>query len=171
MGTWPFAKQLVTTLGIGLLLASGICTETLASNHLDTRAVIENPQANIGDMYAWIAQDGRHLNLVMDIVGSSFSDKLSYIYHIDSGPGFGKTTATTTIVCRFPEAKVADCRLGDVDRGPLTIPEFMHVKPGRRMAGAYAGPVIAHRTTYSRDRPVPAVQISTILHRSARMLL
>jgi hypothetical protein len=87
-----------------------------ASNHLDTPAVIANPQANIGDIYAWTATDGRHLNLVMDIVGHSFSDKLSYVFHIDSGPEFGKTAVTTQIVCRFPEPAVVDCRLGNVDR-------------------------------------------------------
>jgi hypothetical protein len=87
-----------------------------ASNHLDTPAVVANPQANIGDLYAWTAADGRHLNLVMDIVGHSFSDKLSYVFHIDSGAEFGKTPHTTQIVCRFPEAAVADCRLGNIDR-------------------------------------------------------
>jgi hypothetical protein len=95
---------------------------TTGSNHLDTPAVIANPQANIGDIYAWTAPDGRHLSLVMDIVGHSFSDKLSYVFHIDSGSEFGKTTATTQIVCRFPEPAVADCRLGKADhaRGDAT---------------------------------------------------
>jgi hypothetical protein len=115
IGNRAFAKHLVITLGIGLLVGSGKPMDSSASNHLDTSAVIANPQANIGDMYAWMAQDGRHLNLAMDIVGSSFSDKLSYVFHVDSGPGFGKTTATTTIVCRFPETKVADCSVGNVD--------------------------------------------------------
>jgi len=94
----------------------GLCSGSrIASNHLDTPAVIANPQANIGDIYAWTASDGRHLNLIMDIVGHSFSDKLSYVFYIDSGREFGKTAATTRIVCRFPEPSVADCRLGNVD--------------------------------------------------------
>ena len=124
IGNRAFAKHLLITLGIGLLVGSGKPMDSSASNHLDTAAVIQNPQANIGDMYAWIAQDGRHLNLVMDIVGSSFSDKLSYVFHVDSGPGFGQTTATTTIVCRFPETKVADCSVGNVDsvRGDASSP-------------------------------------------------
>ena len=99
-----------------LLVWAVLGSSALASNHLDTPVVIANPQANIGDLYAWTAADGRHLNLVMDIVGHSFSDKLSYVFHIDSGTAFGKTNATTTITCRFPDATTTDCRLGNVDR-------------------------------------------------------
>jgi hypothetical protein len=101
---------------LGFLVCGLWSGSTVASNHLDTPAVVANPQANIGDLYAWSAADGRYLNLVMDIVGHSFSDKLSYVFHVDSGPEFGKTAATTQIVCRFPEPAVADCRLGNVDR-------------------------------------------------------
>ena len=110
----PARKSGALTLGLLLFPLWSECT--VASNHLDTRAVIANPQANIGDFYAWTAPDGRHLNLIMDIVGDSFSDKLSYVFHIDSRHEFGKTTATTEILCRFPEPGVADCRLGSVDR-------------------------------------------------------
>lgn len=100
---------LATALGFA---AMGECA---ASNHLDSPAVIANPQANIGDIYAWTAPDGRHLNLIMDIVGRSFSDKLKYVFYVDSGPRFGRTTATTTIVCRFPDVGVTDCHVGSID--------------------------------------------------------
>lgn len=87
----------------------------LASNHLDRPDFI-SPQANIGDIYAWVAADGRHLNLVMDILGHSFSDKLNYVFHIDSGPEFGKTVSTVQIICRFPEPGMTDCNVGKGDR-------------------------------------------------------
>jgi hypothetical protein len=116
IGKRSLVKELMMTCGVGLLVASGIFKDSSASNHFDTAAVVANPQANIGDIYAWTAADGRHLNLVMDIVGRSFSSKLSYVFHIDSGPVFGKTTATTTILCRFPETNIADCRVGNSDR-------------------------------------------------------
>jgi len=74
-----------------------------------------NPQADIGDIYAWTAPEGHRLNLAMTIVGHSFSDRLRYVFHIDSGKAFGRTTASTTIVCRFPAPKLADCRIGTVD--------------------------------------------------------
>lgn len=110
------AGELLSLLLLGIVLGTGAMRECAASNHLDTSVVIANPQANIGDIYAWTAPDGRHLNLVMDIVGRSFSDKLSYVFYIDSGPRFGKTMATRTIVCRFPAVNVTDCRLGRIDR-------------------------------------------------------
>ena len=109
-------SRILSLVFLGLALGFGAIAECVASNHLDTPLVTANPQANIGDLYAWTAPDGRHLNLVMDIVGRSFSDKLRYVFYIDSGRRFGKTTATTRLVCSFPDAGVTDCRLGSVDR-------------------------------------------------------
>jgi hypothetical protein len=86
-----------------------------ASDHLDSPTAISNPQADIGDMFAWVSPNGRQLNLVMDIVGKSFSGKIKYIFHIDNGKSYGNTTAATAIVCRFPDAKTADCWVGDID--------------------------------------------------------
>jgi hypothetical protein len=76
--------------------------------------MVANPQADIADVYAWTTADGR-LNLAMTIVGHSFSDRISYQFHVDSGNAFGHTTASTLIVCRFPGPKVADCKVGDAD--------------------------------------------------------
>jgi hypothetical protein len=109
-------KRTVIAVGVVIFIGAMEPEGVSASNHLDTPEVQANPQANIGDMYAWMAPDGQHLNLVMDIVGHSFSDKLSYVFHIDSGPRFDHTTATTTVVCRFPEGSIADCQLGNIDR-------------------------------------------------------
>lgn len=110
------SRQILSLLFLGMALGFGARKECAASNHLDTPLVTANPQANIGDIYAWTAPDGRHLNLAMDIVGRSFSDKLRYVFYIDSGPRFGKTTTTTTIVCRFPNVGITDCRVGSADR-------------------------------------------------------
>ncbi len=105
--------------GCGAVLAVLIALGTSAvhaSDHLDTPTVIADPRADIGDVFAWISPDGHKLNLAMTIVGHSFSDKLAYVFHVDSGARFGRTTATTDIVCRFASATSADCRLGSVDR-------------------------------------------------------
>lgn len=88
---------------------------SMASDHLDTPSVVANPQADIGDIYAWTSYTGRQLNLVMTIVGHSFSDRVEYTFHIDSGAQFGHTTATTVIRCRFPTPGKTDCRVGDAD--------------------------------------------------------
>jgi hypothetical protein len=86
-----------------------------ASDHLDTPTVIADPAADIGDIFAWTSSDGRRLNLVMDIVAHQFSDRLQYVFHVDSGERFGKTTATTLIVCRFDVANAVECWVGDAD--------------------------------------------------------
>jgi hypothetical protein len=88
----------------------------LGSDHLDTPTVSMNPRGDIGDLYAWTSPEGRQLNLVMTIVGRSFSEKIEYAFHVDSGQRFGSTTATTSIVCRFTSANAIDCRVGDADR-------------------------------------------------------
>jgi Domain of unknown function (DUF4331) len=107
------------------MLALSAPGSACASDHLDSPTAISNPQADIGDMFAWVSPNGRQLNLVMDIVGKSFSDKIQYVFHIDSGKTYGNSTATTAIVCRFPDARTADCRVGDIDsaRGDANHPE------------------------------------------------
>jgi hypothetical protein len=86
-----------------------------ASDHLDTPSVIADPRADIGDFYAWMSPDGQHLNLVMTVVGHSFSDRLDYVFHIDSGPRFRETRANFTLTCRFLAATDVRCRAGDAD--------------------------------------------------------
>ncbi|MBW8860486.1 MAG: hypothetical protein JF570_12420, partial [Caulobacter sp.] len=87
------AAGLASTAAL-LLAAAG---PARASDHLDTPSVIADPRADIGDIFAWTSPDKRKLNLVMAIVGHGFSKDLAYVFHIDSGGRFGKTTATTTI--------------------------------------------------------------------------
>lgn len=86
-----------------------------ASDHLDTPTVVADPAADIGDLFAWTSPATHRLELVMTIVGHRFSDRLQYAFHVDSGPRFGATTRTTTIVCRFDAASIAECWLGDAD--------------------------------------------------------
>src|ERR1700722_14313657 len=102
-----------TALALLAGIASIVGTSTTrASDHLDSPTVIANPQADIGDLFAWTSYDARQLNLVMTIVGKSFSDRIQYVFHIDSGHRFGKTTDTTSIVCRFPQPTVTECEVG-----------------------------------------------------------
>lgn len=96
-------------------MALAIAAPTSASDHLDTPAVIADPRADIGDLYAWVSYEGRRLNLVMTLVGQTFSDKLEYVFHVDSGKRLGQVTATTSIVCRMPATHTVECRSGDVD--------------------------------------------------------
>lgn len=113
---------------VALALLGGVAH---ASDHLDSPTVVADPRADIGDVYAWTAPDGRHLNLVMAIVGHTFSDRLTYAFHIDSGRRFGATTASVTIACRFPAPGQADCRLGDdVATGAAETPMGLNSRTG-----------------------------------------
>jgi hypothetical protein len=118
---------------LGGVLAVGGAGASHASDHLDTPTVIADPRADIGDVYAWTAPNGRQLNLVMTIVGHTFSEKLSYVLHIDSGKRFGRTTATTSIVCRFHAANAVECRAGDADyaRGDASNPDGLQGRKHR----------------------------------------
>lgn len=98
---------------VALWVASFACD---ASDHLDTRTVIGDPRADIGDLYAWTSSDGERLNLAMTIVGHNFSSELAYTFHVDSGPRFGRTTGRTEIVCRFPAAGKTECEARGIDR-------------------------------------------------------
>src|SRR3954469_9723173 len=84
----------------GMLLGPGVHAGH-ASDHLDTPTVIADPAADIGDLYAWTSADGRRRGIAMTIVGRQFSDRLQYVFHVDSGARFGEATVSTTIVCRF----------------------------------------------------------------------
>ena len=104
-----------TELAVAVAVAA--CSiPAMAANHLDTPTVVAEPRADIGDLFAWLSPDTRHLNLVMTIVGRSFSDQLRYVFHVDSGKRFGETTQTITIECRLASAQSVDCKAGDIDR-------------------------------------------------------
>lgn len=96
-----------------LLAAAGMAS---GSDHLDTPSVIADPRADIGDLYAWTSADGARLNLVMTIVGRSFSSKIDYVFHVDSGTSFGKTSASMAIRCRFASAGQLRCSAGGIDQ-------------------------------------------------------
>ena len=103
------------TAGLLAVILSGSVSSSLASDHLDTRSLIADPRADIGDIYAWMSPDGRRLNLVMTIVGHSFAGDLKYSFHIDSGRSFDHTRANVTLRCQFPSDSTTDCRLGGID--------------------------------------------------------
>jgi Domain of unknown function (DUF4331) len=112
-----FRPQLMS-LWLGALVLVGMLAAfhtVIASDHLDTPTVISDSAADIGDVFAWTSSDGRRLNLVMDVVARQFSDRLLYVFHVDSGKHFDKTTATTSIVCRFDAANAAECWAGHAD--------------------------------------------------------
>jgi hypothetical protein len=110
----PSRRRVAAGLG-ALVLAAAFAPIAQASDHLDSPANVANPAADIGDVYAWISQDARRLNLVMTIQGHSFSSRVQYALHVDSGRVFGRTSASTSIECRFDAPSAVQCELGKVD--------------------------------------------------------
>ena len=118
-----------------LLLAAA---PALAADHLDTPTVTADPAADIGDLFAWTSADGKHLNLVMDIVGKRFSDQVQYVFHVDSGAALGRTTASTRLLCQFDAAGAASCWAGREDalQGDVSKPEGLASRGGHFRAFA-----------------------------------
>jgi Domain of unknown function (DUF4331) len=100
---------------IALLILVSSAKIAGASDHLDSPATVANPQADIADVYAWASSDGKRLNLAMTIQGHSFSPKIDYAIHIDSGKKFGQTSESTAIACQFSAPDAATCQLGQAD--------------------------------------------------------
>jgi len=111
---WSMTRQFAAALVL-LVLCTTFAAAAHASDHLDSPATVANPEADIGDVYAWTSPDGRQLNLAMTIQGHTFSDKVAYALHVDSGKAFGHTTASTSIVCHFTAADAVNCKVGNAD--------------------------------------------------------
>jgi hypothetical protein len=110
-----------------------------AADHLDTPSVIADPRADIGDLFAWTSPNGRQLNLAMTIVGHTFSDKLAYTFHVDSGARYGATTSSTSIVCRFQSANAVDCRLDEGDRAVGDASKSVGLESRKHQFRVFAG--------------------------------
>src|SRR3569833_1419870 len=132
--------RMTRCLRLLLVLSFGISGHCWGSDHLDTPAVIEDPRTDIGDVYAWTSPDHQQLNLVMTIVGHTFSSKVAYVFHIDSGRKLGATTATTDIVCRFASAREADCVVGkDADHAHGDASESGGLQGIQHLVRVFAG--------------------------------
>jgi len=133
------ARRLMTDL-VALILSTTLAVTARASDHLDSPATVANPQADIADVYAWTSPEGGRLNLVMTIQAHTFSDKVDYVIHVDSGEVFGHTSASTSIACRFAAATEVKCKLGDADTvsGDPTSPTGLEGRNHRLRV--YAGP-------------------------------
>ncbi len=126
------------TLAI-LVICAFAASAIVASDHLDTPTVIADPAADVGDLYAWTSADGKRLNLVMTLVAHRFSDRLHYVFHVDSGSRFGATTKTTSIVCRFDAAGEAECWAGDADHARGDAGKEAGIEGHKRRFRVFAG--------------------------------
>jgi hypothetical protein len=121
------------------MLCAAVAVTARASDHLDSPATVANPQADIADVYAWPSTDGKRLNLAMTIQAHTFSNRIDYVIHIDSGTVFGQTTASTSIECRFAAANEAQCNLGTSDSVSGDPTNARGLDGQRRLLRVYAG--------------------------------
>jgi hypothetical protein len=108
-------KRRGSAMLLALTFFSAFASLARASDHLDSPTTVANPQADVADVYAWVSPEGRQLNLAMTVQGHTFSNKVQYELHVDSGKVFGQTTASTTIECRFEAANAVKCDVGKAD--------------------------------------------------------
>ncbi len=107
-----------------LLLALCIAPVAQAADHRDSPLAINDPAADINDVYTFVNPTNRHELIIIGTVlplanaGSRFSDAVQYQFHIDNGLKNGKSTVN----CRFPKGTRVDCEL---DRGAKA-----RVRPG-----------------------------------------
>ena len=137
--SYLLTTQEIPMLRSALLLALLAPLACMASDHLDSPTVIADSRTDIGDLYAWTSTDGQRLNLVMTIVGHSFSDKTDYVFHIDSGKSFGKSSQTTTVTCNFPSGRVANCRAGNDDSAHGDASQPSGLDSGKHRFRVFAG--------------------------------
>ena len=93
---------LATSVLAGMLLAIPV----FAADHLDSPSVAGDAATDITDVYAWMNDDGTHVNLILNVApfassGATFSDAAQYVWHVESGAQFGATTATKLVLAQF----------------------------------------------------------------------
>lgn len=110
--------SLEAALGLGLIL--GLPIAAFAADHLDspTAESINEPAADITDLYAWMSRDATQLNLVAAVNAGAgpnaiFSDAVVYQFAVSSSPSFGTPQDSTPITCKFIDGTNVECWAGN----------------------------------------------------------
>jgi hypothetical protein len=99
-------------------LALSVPALALAADHIDSPTAINEPSADITDLYAWMSPDASDLNLVLNVhpfagIDAQFSDAVQYVFHINSSGGYGEAQTETIALCELPAANRIQCWIGD----------------------------------------------------------
>lgn len=111
-------RSLLTASALaGALLFSSFA---FAADHADSPSVSADPATDITDVYAWMNDDGTHLNLIMDVfpfadATAQFSDTAKYVFNVQSGTAFGDTPTTTQVIATFDGDGNVQVWVGDTD--------------------------------------------------------
>jgi hypothetical protein len=117
-------KRSIRTLGMLLGVAAipllGIPFVGFAADHGDSPSATASaePTADITDLYAWQDNDKPNLNLVLGVnsnagADATFSDAVTYVFHVQSSQNFGQAQTTTLITCKFVDGTNIECWAGD----------------------------------------------------------
>ena len=105
-------KRYLPSLSV-LLAGSGVAFSVLAADHGDAPAAVNEPTADITDLYAWMTDDSSKLNLVLDVgAGAAFSDAVTYVFSVSSSQGYGQPQVSTRILCKFIDGTNIECWAG-----------------------------------------------------------
>jgi hypothetical protein len=108
-----------SAIGVGLA-ALLLATTSHAADHLDAPSVMNNPMADITDVYAWMSPDDTNVNLVMDVSpaddgSNNFGPSILYTFHVTSWTGYGGTSTAspeTRVTCQFADNTSVQCWVG-----------------------------------------------------------
>jgi len=106
-------KRYLPSLSV-LLAGTGVAFSVFAADHGDAPAAMNEPTADITDLYAWMTDDRSKLNLVLGVgAGASFSDEVTYAFSVSSSQGYGQPQQSTRVLCKFIDATNIECWAGN----------------------------------------------------------
>lgn len=97
---------------ITMLGALAIVANADAADHGDSPAAGSSAGADITDVYAWMDSTTK-MNLIMNVVGTTFSDSVQYVFHVESGAGYGNVGNEVNVICQFDANQMIECWAGD----------------------------------------------------------
>jgi len=119
-------RTIATAVGVALL--GGMCIfapEARSADHTDGDVTTADPVADIADVYSFL--DGSNLVMAMTVfpfatasgvdggAAPAFSNAVQYVFHTQSGAGFGATSDPVDIICTFKSATSIQCWVGTAD--------------------------------------------------------
>jgi len=110
-------KRYLPSLSV-LLAGSGVAFSVFAADHGDAPAALNEPTADITDLYAWMTDDRSKLNLVLGVnsdagPGATFSDQVTYVFSVSSSQGYREPQQSTRVLCKFIDATNIECWAGN----------------------------------------------------------
>lgn len=111
-------KSRILLAGAASVAIASATWASFAADHIDSPKAVDEPSADINDLYAWMNDDATKLNLVLDVMpfaeeGAQFSDATQYVFHVNSSEGYGMAQTETQILCQFYAAGMIECWAGD----------------------------------------------------------